>query len=626
MQKFCKQGTIMLKKLLPLCLLALASIAAHAVDLVLAENGKSDYQIVIPDKAADEVVDQWLAATVQLMQTAFQKNGFEVPVVRESAKSADHPGIYLGATMFAQENQIVINMDDWSYVWKTVGPDLVIIGSDRKDTEGTGSKKSKVPLALLGSVKGALDFLREYAEVRFLFNAVNTEMPPVSSQDEEVLLDTRSIAFGSVPRFAIPSDLDVRKTPPLKARPGNRDQVNFYMIANNYFPLLTVTGTRYPDIKWNKVIPVAEYGKTHPEYFALMSNGKRASEGIIGSHDSFISGVNGVGEVALDVTNPDVLHLMFLAAEEQIKKGAKTVLLFPLDSYLLTHCNCARCNAFFGIGAKTRGEVRDRGKGGKLWQIYFSIAERIQKEYPEVKVIVWDYQEHPLNSNVVQAFPANVIPLMQVGTLGHFDKLKGVEIPAGIAVLEETFTAFGIGGPYAPEHTPEYAARIAQGLVEHHVQWTTHDGAARVWGLQAPVYYVYGRILDDPAADYKDIEKEFYTAAFGNVAWHMTQFFDLLHQQISIYSDFFGLYQPAWGRPYARARENYNKWIHQSTYTVDFSTRANALLTAAEQSAKDPDVKARLRLIRIDFDYVNDLGKIFYLQDAWAISILRRNL
>lgn len=50
----------MLRKLLPLCLAALASVTAHAAELIIAENGKSDYQIVIPDKSKEEIVDNWL--------------------------------------------------------------------------------------------------------------------------------------------------------------------------------------------------------------------------------------------------------------------------------------------------------------------------------------------------------------------------------------------------------------------------------------------------------------------------------------------------------------------------------------------------------------------------------------
>ncbi|MFA7174192.1 MAG: DUF4838 domain-containing protein [Kiritimatiellia bacterium] len=606
--------------LLLLCSMALMTPrTSSAANLVIADKGISSYQIVIPDKAVDEVVDRWLMATAKLMQTAFHKNGFEISVLRESAMAADKPSIYLGATKFAAKNGIEVKTDDWSYVWKTVGRDLVIVGSDRKDPDHWSSSRGhKIQLALLGSVKGALDFMREYAGARFLFNNnVDMRNPEVFGKGEDLPFDTRSIAFVPVRHITVSSDLDLRKTPPLKSRStGSNNLENFYMIANNYFPAMSSTSTLLSSVRWSKVISVAKYGETHPEYFALLPNGKRAGERTIDYNP-----VNYVGETALDVTDPDVLNLMFLAAEEQIKKGVKILIISPLDGYLLDRCNCDRCNAFFGLPATTYEESMVRGASGKLWQIYFSIAERIQKKYPDVKIVVWDYQDTPLHSNSVQQFPTNVMPQFQFGTPQIFDNLKGVDIPAGIVGLEETFTAFGVGGPYAPEHTPEYAALVAQAMVRHKVQWTARDGSLKVWGLQSPVYYVYGRMLDDATADYKDIEKEFYTAAFGEVTPQMTGFFDLLHKQIDLYSDFFGLYQPAWttsaiGR-YGRYRDN--KWHHQSIYTVEFVDKANALLATAEQKAKDPDVKARLYLIRLEFDYLSNLGKILYLQDAWTI-------
>ena len=52
-----------------------------AADLVLLSDGKSDYQIVIPDELETPALSEGLAQTARLLQTAFQANGAEVPVV-----------------------------------------------------------------------------------------------------------------------------------------------------------------------------------------------------------------------------------------------------------------------------------------------------------------------------------------------------------------------------------------------------------------------------------------------------------------------------------------------------------------------------------------------------------------
>ncbi len=149
-----------------------------APSLVLAENGKTDYQIVIPDKGKEEIVDNWLFAAAKLMQAAFEKNGFSIDVVEESAKVKDKPGIYLGATEFAKKSGIKVEQhDDWTYYHKAVGKDLIIAGNDKKDPVST-IKFTKTPLALLGTVKGVCDFLREYAGVRFLFMNMEQDQYP----------------------------------------------------------------------------------------------------------------------------------------------------------------------------------------------------------------------------------------------------------------------------------------------------------------------------------------------------------------------------------------------------------------------------------------------------------------
>lgn len=112
--------------LLVLSALILAS-ASPAAELVIAENGACAYQIVVPDQSGDAVVDEWLTLAGRLVQAAFAKNGFELPITTESARTADKPAIYLGATKFARSHGVdVVPLDDWTYFFRTVGRDVII--------------------------------------------------------------------------------------------------------------------------------------------------------------------------------------------------------------------------------------------------------------------------------------------------------------------------------------------------------------------------------------------------------------------------------------------------------------------------------------------------------------------
>ena len=606
----------MLKKILFVCLLALAPFAAHSAELVIAENSNCVYQIVIPDKGTDEIVDNWLLATARLMQAAFEKNGFKVEVVKEGAKAADKPGIYLGATEFAKKNGINTEQhDDWTYYQKVAGKDLIIAGHDKKDPFKTVRGATNTPLALLGTVKGACDFLREYAGVRFLFvnmdqSHYNTRGDGLSkfNPDGSLDVDTRSIAFTPAQKIAVPEKLDLKKTPMLRASYDHAYET-FYQIALNYFPLLSfVLGS---DVSWNKSAPTAEYAKSHPEYYALTGDGKRGCDLKMGFDD----------HVPYCVANKGLQDLVFKAAEKLIKNGEKTIRLSTMDGYRLCQCNCDDCNKLFGMKAENWDQVHARGKSGKLWQAFFSVTERIRKKYPDVKVVLLNYQDTPVNADVIKKFPPNVIVNIQFASQLDFDKLAGVEFPAGICGFEETFTGFGQAGPYVPERTPEHVAGVVQAIARNNVKWSSRDGSlGYVRGMQAPAYYVYGRMMDDPSADWKAIYKEFCDAAFTNVSSQMTGFFDLLHMQIAIYSDYYGVMMPGWSRKYSRSRYHDSKWHVMSIFTPEYMAEAENLLSSAEKNAKDPDVKARLHLIRIEFDYMKNMSKIFYLQNAWTMN------
>ena len=599
----------------------MASASAYAADLVIAEKGNSIYQIVIPDKSNDEIVDHWLMATAKLMQAAFEKNGFKIEVVNEGSKAQGKPGIYLGATDFAKKNGIKVEQhDDWTYYVKAVGKDLIVAGNDRKDPVNTIRGKN-TPLALLGTVKGACDFLHAYAGVRFLFLNMDQSMYAARgkgrgafNEDGSLKIDTRSIAFTPVERIAVPDRLDLKKTPMMRANYDSSHET-FHNIALNFFPLLSaVHGS---EVVWYKAVPPAEYAKSHPEYFSLTKDGRRACELKLGFDDY----------MQYCVANKGVQDLVYREAEKLIANGEKTITISTMDGFRLCQCNCEQCNRLFGAKAESWEQIHARGQSGKLWQAYFNITERIREKYPDVRIVLLNYQDTPVSAEVIKKFPENVIVKIQFASQFDFDKLKGVEFPAGICGFEETFTGFGQAGPYLPERTPEHMAEVVKAMARNNVKWSMRDGAiGYVRGMQAPAYYVYGRMMDDPTADWKTIYNEFCMAAFGNAAPQMTRFFDLLHMQIAIYSDFFGVFMPAWSRKYSRSAYHDSKWHVMSMYPPEYCADADSLLSSAEKVANDPDVKARLHLIRIEFDYIRKLSRIFFLQNAWIMNSSQANL
>jgi hypothetical protein len=136
-------------------LVCLASVlfaaSLPAADLVIAQNKACDYQIIVPDKSGDGMVDGWLMLAARLTQRAFAMNGFEVAITTEGARAKDKPGLYLGAARFAKSHGVVVDqLEDWTWFQKLIGRDVIIAGRDKRDA-AKKSSGNDVPLALLGT-------------------------------------------------------------------------------------------------------------------------------------------------------------------------------------------------------------------------------------------------------------------------------------------------------------------------------------------------------------------------------------------------------------------------------------------------------------------------------------------
>lgn len=604
------------------CLASFAFAASlSAADLVIAENRACDYQIIVPDKSGDRVVDGWLMLAARLTQTAFAKSGFEVAITTEGAKAKDKPGLYLGATQFAKAHGVSVDaLEDWTSFQKVVGGDVIIAGRDKSNAVKDDDGKA-IPHAMLGTVKGVCDFLRERAGVRFLFMNFEPAIYPTSNvksqkakEAQPFSIDTRSVAFLPMEKITAPADLDRKKVPLMLAN-FDHSHETLFNIANNFFPKLE--SLRGGEVSWHKLITTTKHAKSNPEFFALLTDGKRSCEQKFGF--DYL--------VPLCPTNPGVQDLMFAEVEKQIAAGNKLIHLSPMDAYRLDQCNCDDCVKVFGSKVAKFTDVRARGDGGRLWQAYFRLTERARAKYPEVRFGVLNYQDTPISVDVIKRFPDNVIPDIQFASQRDFDRLAGVEFPAGISCFEETFTGFGQAGPYIAERTPAHMAEVVKAIERNKVKWSHRDGAmGYVKGLQAPAYYVYGRLMDDPSADWRALQDEFCEGAFGSVAKPMGEFFNLLHAQMAMYSDFFGVFMPAWDRKYSRSKYHDSKWHVMSLYTPELCADMDTLLKRAESDTKDADVLARLHLIRIDFDYARQLSRIFYLQNAWTMNPSQVNL
>ena len=585
-------SAILLWSALP-ALLLLVTQAACADDLVLAAEGKSNYQIVLPDTALSPAVGECLNQTARLVQVAFEANGIDVPIVKEGQRDAAKPALYLGDTAFARANGVeVARLEGWGYFHKVVGRDVIIAGRDHPCPDKGDARARRPHWDRVATAKGVADFLREYVGTRFLYPDLSPRQP-ISGAAKVDFLRSPAFEFLPTPVIAVPADLSTQKTPCLQFNTAYPSRGSFYDLANNRFPRVDAV---FGGHTYGRAIPPDKYRETHPEYFALVG-----AQRLVDGHGQYC------------ISNPEVQELIYQDLIGWLDRGYETVDLGQPDGFRA--CQCENCDKLYDTGADW---------SEKLWIFHRKLAERVLKARPGKKVSMISYILTGAPPKTFKTFPKNTC-IMWCGTNeADMARWSEHEVPCG-------FTAYlynwcpNLGTRYTPMRTPRFVETQARRLFHSKVQSLYRDGPGALYGLEGPVYYIMGRMFDDPEnIQAKVLMHEFCGAAFGKAGPRMLRFYDQLYQAVEPYSEYLGTRCPAW--TYTNIYGQRRKLLSDPFRLLSFLYTPNLLeslekqLKQAEKSAGTDKVKARLALVRREFDYLRSLARVIHLYHAYQIQ------
>lgn len=566
---------------------------ANSADLVLVADAKSEYQIILPDTSASPSVGEALRQTARLVQTAFRANGAEVPVVPETKRDPAKPGIFLGDTAFVHSQNVDLkSLKGWGYVHKVVGKDVIIAGRDHPapDAQRNASGRPR-SWDRVATAKGAVDFLRQYAGVRFLYPDVPT-WTPIAAAEKVDFLASPAFEFLKTPTIAVPADLNARVTPALEYHIASPMTGGFYDIANNRFPIVDeMLGVH----TYQAAIPTAKYKDTHPEYFALVG-GKRTADA--------------QGNAQYCISNPDVRDLIFRHMIELLDLGYVSVDLGQPDGF--RPCQCEGCKKLYDTGSDWNE---------KLWLFHRDLAERVDKERPGKRVTIMSYIQTAQPPKAFKEFPRNTAVLLTGTNEDDISPWRSFGVPQGFAGYIYNWCP-NLCSRYTPMRTPRYVEAQAKRLNDNHIRSLYRDGFGVLFGLEGPVYYTMGRMFDDPAKNQaKGLVAEFCEGAFGKAAMPMSQFYDRLYHAVELYSEFLGTRNPAWS--YRTIHEQKRKYLGDPfqllgfLYTPTVMADLELQLAAAEKAADTPKAQTRVALVRREFDYLKALVRVVHLYHAY---------
>jgi hypothetical protein len=579
-----------MKPIIALCLFALP---AHAAELVLLRDGQSDYQIVVPDAQATSALSECLEQTARLVQTAFQANGAAVAVVRESARDAAKPSMFLGNTQFARQQGLdVTQLRDWSYVHRVVGNDLIIAGHDHP-ARGEADNPRRPNWDRVGTAKATADFVRQFMGVRFLYPEI-APYNAVSAAAKVDLLASPAIEFLPLKTIAVPAELNVTQTPLLRLNTAHPAGGSFYDLAHHRFPRVDEV---FGGHTWERAVP-AELFEKHPEYFALINGTRLKPDG---------------GNAQYCLSNPDVQERIYRDLASWLGRGYASVDLGQPDGF--RECQCEDCAKLYDTGPDW---------SEKIWIFNRAVAERLQESHPGKEVTMMSYILTAAPPKSFQKFPPNTCIMLTGTNEEDIAPWRGIEVPRGFTGYIYNWCP-NLGTRYTPMRTPRFVETQVKRLAANRIQSLYRDGPGQLFGLEGPVFYVMGRMWDDPqhhAA--KDLVPEFCEAAFGRSAFYMRSFYDQLYHAIMLYSDHIGTrcdlwtYQPLEGRPRKTVQDPFQ--LIAFLYTPNLLAALDADLTQAEQLANSDKVKTRLALVRTEFEYVRHLARVVHLYQAYQVQ------
>ena len=548
--------------------------------ITLARDGRTDYVIV---EAAAPLPNERVAAR-ELAGYLKRVTGAEFKIIAEAAEARPAKAIYVGGTTFARGKGIdpaACAPEEW--VVKTFGDDVVIGGGQP-----------------WGSRWGVFDFLETAVGVH--------------------VFDTFSEHVPSRPTLEVAA-------PDIRVRPAFLEQLMFTSSMNNG-PLtekyddfnrhtqysnhrVWLSGSPGQCHTFGLYVHPGEYGKEHPEYFAMH---KKADGTLFRNLDT-----RGTKDCWFDLclSNPDVRRIVieklrgFIKAdrEKAAKEGKTAPVIYEIqqnDCLPDYGCLCPDCRKIV---------EREEAESGLMLDFINAVADNIRADYPEVLVETFAYNHTLKAPKLIR--PRDNVMVMWCDNYGQSDWFrplmhevnrdmrKSLESWVRIAKNLAVFDYWNM----LQVHTPGfYIPSSSISCVKPDVEYFLKNNVKRLWvcgfsdfvpvdhhfedemhNFYALKIWLGCKLLLDPGADEKRLLGTFLTGYYGPAAGRMREFMDYVERRQNACA----------GKLITVKREDY----YRTHLDLEFFRAVEAILDVAEAAvAADPLRLARVKRERIPVD------------------------
>ncbi len=518
-----------------------------AQELILAENGRSDYRIVVADDASPSTRH----GAEELQMFLQQMTGAKLPIVSDREPMGGRE-IILGNSAHLKSLGLSIDFEELGregYVIRTAGSHLVIAGG-----------------ALRGNMYGVYGLLEDHLGCRWFAPGVSRipkcdklVLGPINDKQIPVLEYREPFTYDCFDGDWCARNRVNSSSGRLEEKHGGRIRFGGGFFVHTF----------------NRLVPPDKYFDEHPEYFSMVK-GKRLKE-----------------RSQLCCTNEDVIRICTQGILEAMRAQPDAFVFSVSQNDWHNYCECENCQA---LAKKEDSQI------APVLQMVNRVAEAVEKEFPDKAIETLAYQWTRRPPKTMRPRPNVIIRLCSIECcFSH--PLAACDSDANRAFREDTRRWAKVSNrlwvwdyvtdfrhyllPFPNQRVRNdnirfYVANNVKGIFEQDTYNTPHSELAALGG------YLTAKLLWNPDYDENTAMGEFLEGYYGKAAGPIRKYIDLIHD-----------------RPEGE-NIHVNIWAPPSSphLTDDLLAEADALWQKAEDlTAHDPDVLRRVTISRMSVDY-----------------------
>ncbi len=270
------------------------------------------------------------------------------------------------------------------------------------------------------------------------------------------------------------------------------------------------------------LIPVKEFGQTHPEYFPMVDGKRKITDS---GH-----------EQAPCIANPEVVTIIIAKVRQYFDQHPQAE-SFSLGMTDGGFCECPECQALDGPAIAIAGCTVDSSKSQRWYSFLNQVAVAIQQSHPGRIITTLGYARCDLPPRDI-AVERNIMPFLCATRSTWFDpEVRRTYLEITDAWLDrvdqigvyEYFYGASLAIPMLYSHDmADYLRHVAGKSRSGQVAFFGEINAS--WGMDGPKVWILEKLLWNPEADVDALTRRWCEAVFEEAAAPMIRYFQTLER------------------------------------------------------------------------------------------------